>query len=689
MSKDFLFELGCEELPSAAVKQLCDALSEATAQALAKAELSYTILKAYATPRRLAVSVSGLQASQPMQHIYRKGPALSQAYDSSGAPSKALQGFMRSCGAGLEDLTHKETDKGCWVVVEKQQEGKKTCEILPQLMTEVVKHLVIAKPMRWGNGEDEFVRPVHWIVALWGEAVLPMQCFGIDSDRYSRGHRFHANTPIAITAAQAYESTLEKAFVVVDFKKRQDSIKQQIMDLAKANGAVAIIPSALLQEVTSIVEWPVAVIAAFDPLFLEVPSPALIAAMQDHQKCFALQDPSGPLLPFFITVSNIQSSHPEKVIAGNQKVMRARLSDADFFYQKDKTQTLATHIEETKRVVFQEKLGSLHDKSERMAALIQSFVPALAIDAQEASRAARLSKCDLLTGMVGEFPELQGVMGYFYALHDQEPRTVACALDEQYRPRFAKDSLPSSPLGMALSLSDRLDTLTGIFLIGKKPSGVKDPFKLRRHALAVVRMLITIASPLSLHACLMASRETFANSIDASHSQCSELKTFILERLISYYSALGVSQATIQAVLAVENDCLSDIDKRLTALGTFVQQPQAQSLAAACKRVDNLLRQSPQRNEDVEESLLTEKAERALWSQLKDAVQQADTLYKAQNYTELLQRLAQLKSPLDTFFDNVMVMAEDERVKKNRLTMLQSLQKVLKSVADISLLSDL
>ena len=690
MSKDFLFELGCEELPSAAVKQLADKLSQATKSALEKAQLGCDGLKVFATPRRLAVYISGLEESQATQRIHRKGPALSQAYDSNGAPTKALQGFMRSCGASIDDLSQLETEKGSWVVVDQQQEGKKTVDILPNLMLEVVQSLPISKPMRWGDGCDEFARPVHWVVALWGEEVLCLQCFGIASDRYSRGHRFHANTSIAISSPKDYEKTLEKAYVVVDFAKRQQIIAQQIEALASAQNAQAIIPPELLVEVCSIVEWPVAVLVSFEERFLEVPSPALIAAMQDHQKCFALQDASGVLLPLFITVSNIQSTDMAQVIAGNEKVMRARLSDAAFFFEQDKKQPLEAHIDETKRVVFQEKLGSLHDKSQRLAALMHSFAPLLALDENEANRAAQLSKCDLLSGMVGEFPELQGLMGYYYALNDKEAQSVAVAINEQYMPRFAKDTLPSTALGTALSLADRLDTLNGIFLIGKKPSGVKDPFKLRRHALAVVRLLIGMSKPLSLQSCLDASRASFCDTIDAKHSQCHELKGFIIDRLVSHYSALSFSSACIQAVLAVENDILSDVDKRLQALSEFVQQPQVQSLAAACKRVDNLLRQSDIVDTAVVDvSLFTQAAEEELWSKLNNCIDMIAEHQKTQHYTKILQSLAKLKTPVDDFFDNVMVMVEDEKVKKNRLTLLHALQKVLKSVADISILSDL
>lgn len=686
MSKDFLFEMGCEELPSAAVKQLSEALYDAMKNVLEKAQLDYKTMKVYATPRRLAIFISEMAETQPEQHQQRRGPAVQQAFDAQGNPSRALEGFARSCGVEVAQLDRLQTDKGEWMVYEQRMAGQKTVDLLADLVTQTLYSLPIAKPMRWGLGEDEFVRPVHWILALWGEDCLPMHCFGIKSDRYTRGHRFHANKLIEIQKPQAYIETLRNAYVLADFVERREEIVRQIENIANEQDAKAVIPPELLDEVTSIVEWPVALIAKFEAKFLEVPPEALIAAMQEHQKCFALKNKADDLLPLFITISNIESSKKSQVIAGNEKVMRARLSDAAFFYTQDRKIPLRSRIEETKRVVFQAKLGSLYDKSERIRQLILSLAEALDLNRIEAQNVAELSKCDLLTGMVGEFPELQGLMGYYYALHDKEAEAVAIALNEQYMPRFAKDDLPESLLGKALSLADRLDTLTGIFAIGQKPSGVKDPFKLRRHALAVVRLLVSLPFPISLKHCLDSALLAFDPNLDFSKSQFAELKPFILERLISHYTAQGFSHERIHSVLAVQDDCFYDFDRRLKALSEFEQRSEAEALSAACKRVDNILRQQTVPDTEVNETLLQESAEKKLWQHVTALSRQIAEYQEQQNYDALLRHLAELKVPVDTFFDSVMVMAEDTDLRNNRLSLLMNLQNQLKSVADISLL---
>ncbi|MCC5791526.1 MAG: glycine--tRNA ligase subunit beta [Legionellaceae bacterium] len=687
MSKDFLLELGCEELPSAAVKSLSEAMRLAMVQSLEKAQLNFDRVEAYATPRRLALMITALADSQPAQQSQRRGPAVTQAFDEQGQPTRALLGFAKSCGVDCSALTRLQTDNGEWMVYEQHQEGRSSMALLPEIICDIMHKLPLVKPMRWGSREDEFARPVHWLVALYGESVLALELFGIQSDRYTRGHRFHANHSIALTQAGDYVPTLEKAFVRVDFAERQQQIVQQIETIAGQQQAQAIVPQSLLDEVTSIVEWPVAILAHFDETFLQVPQEALIAAMQEHQKCFALQDAQGKLLPAFITVANIASSSPERVRAGNEKVMRARLSDASFFFEQDKKIPLQAHIEGTRRVVFQEKLGSLYDKTERIQRLMLPLAQQLSLDPTEAEQAARLSKCDLLSGMVGEFPELQGVMGYYYALHHQESEALAQALGEQYLPRFAKDALPLSLMGKALSLVDRLDTLVGIFAIGQKPSGVKDPFKLRRHALAVVRLLASIPVPLSLQTWLDKSLAMYGNQLDSHKSQYPELHAFIIERLMSHYQGQGIAAEAIQAVLAVEKDCIVDIEKRLYALTQFMTRPEARVLAAACKRVDNILRQQEVDAAPVDETLFQEAAERQLWQQIQRLSPQHLAVGEAVDYAALLHHLAELKEPVDRFFDQVMVMVEAEALRANRLRLLLALQKRLQAVADISVLS--
>lgn len=687
MVNDFIFELGCEELPSGSVWPLADEFANQLLAALDKAQLSYGEVKRFATPRRIALIIHELQAEQQSQLVVRRGPAVAAAYDKEGKPAPALLGFAKSCGVGLEQLSRIATDKGDWIIYESMSDGKKTTELLPGIVSHALAALPIAKPMRWGDGDDEFARPVHWAVMLYGDDVVEHQLLGIKTGRHSRGHRFHHPEPIEIASAQSYEAQMKEGLVLADFALRKQVIKEQIEKLAASRQATVVMPEDLLDEVTSIVEWPQALMANFEDEFLEVPAESLIASMQSHQKCFALKDQQGKLLPHFITVSNIASTNPQQVILGNEKVMRARLSDAAFFFRQDKKQPLSNHIVATEQVVFQAKLGSLQDKALRVKLMMSYLSPALNLPLEQAERAAELSKCDLLTGMVGEFPELQGLMGYYYALHDGENPAVAQALNEQYMPRFAADALPESTLGMALSLADRIDTLVGIFAIGQKPSGAKDPFKLRRHALAVVRLLVAIPAPLSLNTLLEQAVVHYGNAISIEPHLILELKTFILERLQSYYQAQGLGVDLVHAVCARQDDWLYDLDKRLHALQTFICLPEAASLSAACKRVNNLLNHVGESTlVAINESLLEEGAEQSLFSHINQVEDAVEPLYVSAEYGSLLKLLASLKEPVDAFFDKVMVMVEDEAIKANRLALLASLQKLLQGVADISLL---
>lgn len=689
MTSDFLFELGCEELPSAAVSALSEALSTHLITALDKAQLSYGQLRCFATPRRLAVWIKELEEEQPNQRLTKRGPALIAAYDTNGQPTPALIGFAKSCKVSVSDLTLSKTEKGEWFVYESLNQGAKTSELLVPIIKQALTDLPIAKPMRWGAGEEEFARPVHWVVMLFANKIIDCEILGVKAGNKSYGHRFHHPQAIEITHADCYEALLKEAYVIADFKARRNLIIKQVEDLVAGYGAQAIMPEALVDEVTSIVEWPQALLASFEEAFLEVPAEALIASMQSHQKCFALQSQEGKLLPYFITVANIVSTNPQQVIAGNEKVMRARLSDAVFFFRQDKRQTLSTHIPATKQVIFQEKLGSLKDKANRIGALMVLLARPLQLDAQEANRAAELSKCDLMTGMVGEFPELQGLMGYYYARHDGETDKVALALDEQYRPRFAADELPGSSLGLALSLADRLDTLVGIFSIGQKPSGVKDPFKLRRHALAVARILIVTSTELSLSTLIAESRKIYANCLSESASLIGELKPFILERMQSYYQGLGFSMDQIMAVRARQDDWLYDFDKRIHALASFVKLSEAAALSAACKRVNNILQQAaPAETQEcvVDECLLDEGAEKALFTHLQRVEQLIKPLYANKDYGKILSQLAYLREPIDAFFEQVMVMVDDKEVRMNRLHLLSRMRSLLQGVADISLL---
>lgn len=690
MVNDFLFELGCEELPSGAVWPLVDALANSFIAALDKAQIGYKEIKSFATPRRLAIFVTDLQEEQPSQILSRRGPALATAYDANGQPTPALLGFAKSCGVAVDELILSKTDKGEWLIHESVVKGAKTRELLPQIINQLLMALPISKPMRWGSGEVEFARPVHWAVLLLGNEVISCDILGAKADRYSYGHRFHHPHAIKLAKPQDYESLLQDAFVIADFAKRRTAIVKQVEQLAAQHNAHAIMPDELVDEVTSIVEWPQALIANFEQDFLEVPPEALIASMQSHQKCFALQDNAGKLLPHFITVANIASSHPQQVVIGNEKVMRARLSDAAFFFRQDKKQSLSQHIAATGKVVFQAKLGSLLDKANRMQALMKYLSELLKLNPQEASRAAELSKCDLMTGMVGEFPELQGLMGYYYALHDGEKESVAIALNEQYMPRFAGDQLPQSELGLALSLADRLDTLVGIFAIGQKPSGVKDPFKLRRHALAVVRLLLATAAPLKLSELIAVTLKIYGDEllpkVDVS---VAELQPFILERMQSFYQSQDIHVDLVHAVRARQEDWLSDFDKRIRALASFIKLPEAAVLSAACKRVNNLLQQADKFEsyaESINEGLLEEGAEKSLFAHLRAMEQLVKPLYVVGDYSTILTQLASLREPVDAFFEHVMVMVDNQAIKENRLCLLAQLQSLLQGVADISLL---
>jgi glycyl-tRNA synthetase beta chain len=688
MSKDFLFELGCEELPSASVKFLADELTNQIVTALDKVQLSYGEVHSFATPRRIGLIIRDLQSEQKSQPLIRRGPTLQAAYDKEGKPSGALLGFARSCGVELEQLSQVKTDKGDWIVWETQSKGTKTKELLPSLVSQSLDALPITKPMRWGYGDYEFARPVHWAVMLYGEEVIQCQLLGINTGGNSYGHRFHHPGAIRINSAQSYEAQMNEGYVIADFSARRALVKEEVNALADQKQAIVLMPDELLDEVTSIVEWPKALMANFEEEFLEVPPEALIASMQTHQKCFALKDKQGKLLPCFITLANIESTNPQQVISGNEKVMRARLSDAAFFFKQDKKQPLSQLIPATEQVIFQIKLGSLKDKAVRIKALMSYLSPLLNLSLPHAQRASELSKCDLLTGMVGEFPELQGLMGYYYALNDGEDSAVAQALNEQYMPRFAADDLPKTELGLALSLADRMDTLTGIFALGQKPSGVKDPFKLRRHALAVARLLMSTPSSINLSTLIEQAVIQYQDVLSIDLNLINELKPFILERVQSYYQSQGISSDLVQAVRARQDEWFYDLDRRLVALQAFVSLPEAASLSAACKRVGNLLNQAGEHSLFVEinEQLLTEGAEKSLYVHLNKITELIEPLYRSLDYGSLLKLLASLKEPVDAFFDQVMVLVDDSRIKTNRLALLAGLQKLLQGVADISLL---
>ena len=688
MLSDLLFELGTEELPSGAVWPLAEALANNLVAGFAKATIQHGTVHHFSTPRRLAVIIYDVALTQPSQTLSRRGPSMAAALNADGTPSMALLGFAKSCGVTVDKLTTLETDKGAWWTYEAINAGANTSDLLPGMIKDAMAALPLAKPMRWGDGDTLFVRPVHWAVLLLGEAIVPGNVLGVATGRESFGHRFHQPGAINIPTPSTYEALLKDNFVIADFDVRRQIIIEEVQQIAAAKGYVAVMPPALVDEVTSIVEWPQALLANFEEEFLEVPAEALIAAMQSHQKCFALRDQQGKLLPHFITVANIASKDTQQVVLGNEKVMRARLSDAAFFYRQDRRQPLSQYSANTVNVVFQAQLGSLHDKMMRMQVLMEYLTDPLKLEKKHAIRAAELSKCDLMTGMVGEFPDLQGLMGYYYARHDGEAFGVAEALNEQYMPRFAADKLPQSTLGLALSLADRIDTLVGTFAIGQKPSGVKDPFKLRRHALAVVRLLIATPAAINLSTLIDVSREVYGNALKPIEGSLTELKPFILERLQSFYQAQGILPEWVQAVRARQDDWLFDLDKRVKALQSFVDLPAAASLSAACKRVNNLLQHAAFSIDEprIDVALLQESSEKALFDSLQAVEDLVKPLYSSGDYGAILTALASLRAPVDAFFLHVMVMVDEQGIKNNRLSLLARLQRLLQGVADISLL---
>ena len=685
---DFLLELGVEELPVAAVSELSVAIVAGFQAALAAANISHGDIRGFGAPRRLALLARDVAEATTAQVTVRRGPALSK--DGPDPHHPAVLGFAKSCGVAVADLEIERSNKGAWWTARLHSPAIATATLLPSIVQKIISELPIRKLMRWGAGDTAFVRPLHWAVMIWGNETIETEILGVVSGRTSYGHRFLHPGPITLRSATEYEEKLRDAYVIADFQQRQTDIRDQINAVATLHHLTAVIPDDLLAEVTAIVEWPRALIANFDPKFLAVPAEALISAMQIHQKSFALYDRSGKIAPQFIAVANLDHVKP-RVKLGNEKVMQARLADAAFFYAKDRQLGLASHIPALTRVVYQNKLGSLADKADRIARISASFQQPLNVDAQDLLRAAALSKCDLLSGMVGEFPELQGVMGYHYALDAGESVAVAVAVREQYLPRFAQDALPSSALGTALSIADRLDTLYGLFAIGQKPTGVKDPFKLRRHALAIARLYTSASGDLSLRAGLQAAANAYADYLPTQTPELiAELHGFILERLQSYYQSQQIPLELFHAVRACQDDCLFDLAQRISALVVFIANPNAAALAAMAKRVTNLLTQAPAQSDQpaLNPAYLTEPAEHALWEAIQHSEQQFGPEFHG-HYSKKLAILVAMQPLLATFFEQVMVRDPDLRLQHNRLALLQRLQGLLVSIADLSYLAAL
>ncbi len=689
MSKqDFLVELGTEELPPKALLKLSKSFQAGVVEGLKNESLDHGEVKSFATPRRLAILVSSLDAKQADRLSEKFGPAVKAAFDAEGNPTRAAEGFAKSCGVTVADLDRSEKDGVEKLTYSSKVLGKSTNELLPAIVDAALAKLPIPKRMRWGASRDEFVRPVHWLVMLFGEEVIPSTIMGVESGAESFGHRFHHPDKIHISKASEYEALmLEPGNVVVDFSKRRELIRNAILAEGQKINADTVVDESLLDEVTGLVEYPVALTGRFDELFLEVPSEALILAMKSHQKCFYLVNDKEELLPYFVTVSNIRSNDPSQVIEGNERVIRPRLADAKFFYETDKQSSLESRLDQLRKVVFQEKLGTVYDRSLRVANLAKFIALNTGEDAAQSERAAMLSKCDLVTNMVGEFADLQGLMGSYYAVNDGEAEPVATAINEQYMPRYAGDNLPATAIGGILALADKLDSIVGLFAIGQPPTGSKDPFALRRSAIGILRILVENKLDIDLMDCIEESIKGF-DTLEVETDTAEKVFEFMLERFRSWYADEGVSSNVFQSVMALKPRKPFDFAKRIQAVSNFVKLDESAALAAANKRVSNLLDKvdAGSLTTNVDEKLFEEDAERTLFQQLQEKELNTAPLFEAGDYTTGLAELAQLKDAVDGFFDDVLVMCDDKSIQTNRLALLQRLRDIFLEVADISYL---
>ncbi|MGD9665434.1 MAG: glycine--tRNA ligase subunit beta [Novosphingobium sp.] len=688
-SDDFLFELGTEELPPKALLRLSDALTEGLLTGLREAGLAFGTHQSYAAPRRMAVLIRDVAARTPEQAVERKGPALANAYDAQGKPSRALEGFARSCGVAIDALEKVETDKGTWLVYRHTQPGKTAAEIIPAAIARALDKLPSPKRMRWGNHEEAFIRPVHWAVALHGNTVIDTKILGVKAGRQTFGHRFHHPSAITIDAPASYADVLEKqGCVLADFAARRRKIQAQIETITTELGGMACVDPDLLDEVTALVEWPVAVAGTFEESFLEVPHEALISTMQGNQKYFPLVDTQDRLLPWFITIANIDSKNPAAVREGNERVIRPRFSDALFFWNEDCKRSLESRLESLKTVIFQQRLGSLFDKTIRIEHLAMTIAEQIGGDVAQTRRAARLCKCDLQSQMVGEFPELQGIMGRYLATHDGEPAAVAQALDDYYLPRRAGDALPADAISQAVALADRLDTLVGIFAIGQAPSGAKDPFALRRAALGVLRIIVERQRDLDLKFLLAQAAKGLDPVVPEAVDHVQAVFEFITERQYRYSLDRGIRADVFAAVAAIGTTRPLDFEQRMVAVNEFLNLPEAEALTAGNKRIQNILKKQARPVGDaVLIELLQEAAEKSLFDAVTDMAPRITAATAAGAYTEALQQLAHLRAPIDRFFDEVMVMADDEAIRRNRLALLQQTAALFLQIADLAQLN--
>ncbi|MGB3725673.1 MAG: glycine--tRNA ligase subunit beta [Glaciecola sp.] len=688
-----LVELGTEELPPKSLKKLSDSFTKGLAQELDKLGFAYEKVDSFGAPRRLAVAFIQCQRTQQDKQVDKRGPAVSVAFNEAGEPTPAALGWARGNGISIDQAQRLKTDKGEWLLHQAIVPGQTLDSQLQGALERTIKQLPIPKPMRWGSSNSEFIRPVHTLTVMYGSEIIPLELLGLRASNEVSGHRFHGNARVTLDHADNYAKLMSSQYVLVDYQSRMQAIESQLIAQSRALGLQADYNNDLLEEISSLVEWPVVLQATFEDAFLDVPKEALIYTMKDDQKYVPMLDSNGELSSTFLFVTNIESKDPQQIIEGNEKVIRPRLSDAKFFFETDKKTTLASKADKLSTVLFQKELGTVAEKTERVSAVTQiigQLINASAQDLADAQRAAVLAKADLVSNMVMEFPSVQGVMGAHYARHDGENEAVALAIKEQYLPRFAGDELPQTHAGMLVSLAEKLDTLVGIFGINKLPKGDKDPFALRRSAIGILRILVSFNVNVSLTNIIAQVAALFGNKLSNKNVE-SQVVEFLLDRLKPFYADKNISGDVVTAVLACETQqSLSDINQRVLAVAEFATSASAESLVKANKRVSNILAKndiSLDNLTNIDASLFTQDEEHALFSSYETVAAAIPSLASENNYAGVLSQLSSMKDALDAFFDQVMIMADDDAVKANRIALVSHVRKQFLSVADISVLN--
>lgn len=686
---DLLIELGTEELPPLSLRKMSEALGSGLASALADAELGHGEVQLFATPRRLAVRIPDLAKAQPARDEELRGPPVRIAFDDAGKPTQAAVAFAKKCGVAVSELQQIETDKGAWLVHQVHSAGASTESLLPDMLLQCLQSLPVDRRMRWGQGDEEFVRPVQWLLMLFNERVIETTLFGIKSVSTTRGHRFHAPAEIQVTKPSSYESLLlDEGRVIASFETRAARVQTLVEEALGNLGAAVRYDASLVDEVAALVEWPVAVTGHFDPEFLSLPREVLISTLKKHQRYFPVEDEKGALMPNFVTIANVESTDPGKIAEGNQRVVTPRLADARFFWDHDQRSTLSSKVERLKGVVFEKGLGSIYEKSQRVATLARDLADTLSVDAELCEQAALLSRADLVTDMVGEFPDLQGIMGGYYAAADGEPEAVASSIRDFYRPRFAGDDLPEHTAGRVLAIADRLDTLAGIFATGKRPKGNKDPFGLRRSALGLARLILESSFEIDLMDAIATAVSLQPVKSD-SPELAEDIYTFVTDRLLAYFQDNDdrVSADVFESVYSRHPVSLLDFKARIDAVVSFAELPQADSLAAANKRIGNILRKNDGGvAESIDPALFQEADETVLFDVLQKVSKTVSPLLAKRRYADAMSAMASLREPVDAYFDSVMVMTEDAAIRGNRLALLASIRKQFLAIADISVL---